>query len=92
VNSFSEQEHGRTEGMGRNMGRRTRGLTVHSVVFARVQRVQNIEETLNEFKRTCLVSRKVGGHMEWQGSRIGGELEGEWVQRCVDGGPDGSES
>jgi len=78
--------------MERNMGRRTRGLTVHSVVFARVQRVQNIEETLNKFKRTHLVSRKVGGHMEWQGSWIGGELEGEWVQRCVDGGPDGSES
>jgi len=30
--------------------------------------------------------------MEWQGSQIGGELEGEWVQRCVDEGSDGSES
>jgi len=51
--------------MGRNMCRRTRGLTVHSVVFVRVQRVQNVEETLNKFKRTCLVSRKVDGHTEW---------------------------
>jgi len=78
--------------MGRNMCRRTRGLTVHSIVFARVQRVQNVEETLNKFKRTRLVSRKVGGHTEWRGSQIGGELEGEWVQHCVDEGSDSSES
>ena len=45
-------------GMGRNIGRRTKGLTMHSIVFVRVQRVQNVEETLNEFKRTRLVSRK----------------------------------
>jgi hypothetical protein len=37
---------------------------MHPVVFARVQRIQNVEETLNEFKRTRLVSRKVGGHRE----------------------------
>jgi hypothetical protein len=74
------------------MSRRTRGLTVHSVVLARVQRVQNVEETLKEFKRTRLVSRKVGGRTKWRGSWIGGELEGEWGQPCVDEGSDSSES
>jgi len=32
---------------------------VHRVVFARVQMVQKVDETLNEFKQTHLVSRKV---------------------------------
>ena len=54
------------QGMRRERGRRTSGLTMHSVVIARVQRVQNIEETLNEFKRTHLVSRKVGRRTEWE--------------------------
>jgi len=36
---FSEQKGVQTEEIGRNMGRRTRGLSVHSVVFARVQRI-----------------------------------------------------
>ena len=33
--------------------------TAHSVVFGRVQRVQKVEETLNEFKRTRLVGRRI---------------------------------
>jgi len=41
---------------------------VHAVVFGRVQRVQKVEKTLNEFKQTC-VSRKVGRHMEWERKR-----------------------
>ena len=36
-------------------------MTVHAVVFVRVQMVQKVEETLNEFKRTCLVSGRMGG-------------------------------
>ena len=36
-------------------------MTVYAIVFARLQRVHNVEETLNKFKRTRLVSRKVGG-------------------------------
>ena len=50
MNSFSEQERGQTEGMGRKMGRRTKGLTMHRVEFVRVQRDQNVEGTLNEFE------------------------------------------
>ena len=47
-------------------------MTVHAFVFAGVQRVQNIEETLKEFKRTGLVSRKVGRHTQWEGRWVGG--------------------
>ena len=42
---------------------------MHAVVFARVQRVQKVEKTLNEFKQTRLVSRKEGGHTEWERKR-----------------------
>jgi len=42
---------------------------VHVVVFARVQRVQKVEKTLNKFKRTRLVSMKEGGHTEWERKR-----------------------
>jgi len=42
---------------------------VRVVVFARVQRVQKVEKTLNKFKRTRLVSRKEGGHTEWERKR-----------------------
>jgi len=63
-----------------------------SVVLTTTQMVQKVEATLNKFKQTHLVRRKVGRHTEWRGSRIGGELEGEWVQRCVDKGSDSSES
>ena len=38
------------------MGRRKKGLTMHRVLFVRVQKFQNIEETLNEFRQTRLVS------------------------------------
>ena len=44
-------------------------MTVHAVEFVRVQRVQKVEETLNEFKRTCLVSRKEGGRTKWERKR-----------------------
>ena len=39
-------------------------MTVRRVAFARVQRVQNVEEIVNEFKPTRSVSRMVGGRME----------------------------
>ena len=39
-------------------------MTVHATVFARVQMVQKVEETLNEFKQTRLVSRDMGGCRE----------------------------
>ena len=58
--------------MGRNMGRRTKGLTMHRVLFVRVHMFQNVEETLNEFRRTRLVNRKVGGCTEWEGGRMHG--------------------
>ena len=82
--------------MGRKTSRRTKGLTMHNIVFVRVQRVQNVEETLNEFKPTRLVSRKVGGRTEWEGrtrlvtrrmaGRTGWEIrrvEGEWDCDCA---------
>ena len=65
-------------------------MTVHAVVFARLQRVQNVEETLNKFKRTCLVSRKVGGRTEWEISCIGGHVDYDCVRRCVFQAPKGS--
>jgi len=40
---------------------------VCAIVFARAQKAQKVEETLNEFKQTCLVSRKMGRHMGWGG-------------------------
>ena len=48
-------------------------MTVHGVVFARVQRVQKVEETLNEFRQTRLVSRNMGGLREWEGTWVGGQ-------------------
>ena len=53
--------------MGRKTSRRTKGLTMHRVVCVRFQRVQKVEETINEFRRTRLVRRKVGRCMEWEG-------------------------
>jgi hypothetical protein len=41
-------------------------VTAHAVVFGRVQRIQKVEQTLNEFKRTRLVSGRMGGHTEWE--------------------------
>ena len=66
-------------------------MTVRRVAFARVQRVQTVEETLNEFKRTRLVSRKVGGRTEWEISCIGGQVDYDCVRRCVFQAPKGSE-
>ena len=62
------------------------------VAFARVQRVQTVEETLNEFKRTRLVSRKVGGRREWKERRVGRQVDCDCAPRCVCEGPEGSES
>ena len=50
-------------------------MTVYAVVFARLQRVQNVEETLNEFKRTRLVSGNVGRPREWAGTWVGGQRD-----------------
>ena len=78
--------------MGRKTSRRTKGLTMHSIVFVRVQRVQNVEETLNEFKQTRLVSRKVGGRTEWEGRQVGVQVDCDCAPRCICGGPEGSDS
>ena len=66
-------------------------MTVRRVAFARVQRVQTVEETLNEFKRTRLVSRKAGGRTEWEISCLGGQVDYDCVRRCVCQAPKGSE-
>ena len=66
-------------------------MTVHCVALARVQRVQNIEETLNKFKRTRLVSRKVGGRTEWEISCVGGQVDYDCARCCVCEAPKGSE-
>jgi len=65
---------------------------VGSVVFARVQRVQKVGKTLNEFRRTHLVSSVVGGCTEWEVRRVGGWGDWDCVQHCVWEGPEGSES
>jgi len=41
--------------------------SAHTIVFARAQKAQKVEETLNKFKRTHLVSRKMGRHTGWGG-------------------------
>jgi len=48
-------------------------VTVHAVVFARVHRVLKVEETLNEFKQTHLVSRKVRRLRKLEGTWVGGQ-------------------
>ena len=50
-------------------------MTVRAAMFSRLQRVQNVKETLNEFKRTCLVSRNVGRPREWEGRWVGGQRD-----------------
>jgi len=42
---------------------------VHTVVFAKAQKARKVEETLNKFKRTHLVSRKMGRCTGWGGRR-----------------------
>ena len=64
---------------------------MQSVVFARVQRVENVEETLKEFKRTRLVSRKVGGRKEWEGRPVEGQVDCDCAPRGVCKGLEGSE-
>ena len=66
-------------------------MTVRRVAFVRVQRVQRLEETLNEFKRTRLPRRKVGGRMEWEVRPVGGQVNCECEPRCISVGPEGSE-
>ena len=67
-------------------------MTVYAVVFARLQRVQNVEETLNEFKRTRLVRRKVGGRTEWEGIPVAGQVNCDCAPRCICEGPEGPDS
>ena len=67
-------------------------MTVRRVAFPWVQRVQNTEETLNKFKPTRLVSRKVGRRTEWEISCVGGQVDYDCACCCVCEGPDGSES
>ena len=64
-------------------------MTVHAVVFARVQMVQKVEETLNEFKRTRLVGRRMAGRTEWEIRRVGGEWDCDCARRCVCKDPEG---
>ena len=49
---------------------------MQEVVFANIQRAQKVEDILNEFKPTCLVSKRVGGCTEWEGRPLGGQ--GDW--------------
>ena len=48
-------------------------MTAHAVVFGMVQRVQKVEETLNKFKRTRLVSGRTGGRTKWEITWVEGE-------------------
>ena len=73
------------------MSRRTKGLTMHRVEFVRVQMVQNVEETLNEFKQTRLVSRKVGRLREWEGTWVAGQRDCDCAPHCICEGPESAE-
>ena len=66
-------------------------MTVHAAVFARVQRVQKVEETLNKFKQTCLVSRNMGRPREWEGTWVEGQRDFDCALRCIGEGPEGPE-
>ena len=66
-------------------------MTVHTVVFARLQRVQNVEETLNEFKRTHSVSRNVGRPREWEGTWVAGQRDCDCALHCICEGPESAE-
>ena len=52
-------------------------------MFARLQRVWNVEERLNEFRQAHLVSSMVGGCGEWEVTRVGGQGDWDCAQRCV---------
>ena len=58
-------------------------MTAHAVVFGKVQRVQKVEETLNEFKQTRLVGRRMAGRMEWEIRRVEGEWDCDCARCCV---------
>ena len=58
-------------------------MTVHAAMFATVQRVQKVEETLNEFKRTRLVGRRMAGRTEWEIRRVEGEWDCDCARCCV---------
>ena len=63
-------------------------MTVRRVVFARVQRVQKVEGTLNKFQKTHLVSKNVGGCKEWEGRRVGGQVDCDHAPCCICEGPE----
>ena len=67
-------------------------MTERRVAFAMVQRVQKVEETLKEFKRTRLVGRRMGGRTKWEIRWAEGEWECDCARRCVCKGPEGSEN
>ena len=67
-------------------------MTVGCMVSARVQRVQKVEETLNKFKQTRLVSKNVGRCKEWEGRRVGGQVDCDRALCCICEGPEGSET
>jgi len=67
-------------------------VTVQAGVFARVQMVQKVEETLNKFRRTRLVSSMVGICMKWEVRRVGGQGDWHCGQCCVCKDPEGSKS
>ena len=52
------------------------------VVFTKIQSVQNVEETPNEFKRTRLVISMLGEHTElWRGGVGGNRVDGcDWEE------------
>ena len=48
-------------------------MTVHRIAFAKVRRVQTVEETLNKFKGICLVSGRMDGCTKWEIRWVEGE-------------------
>ena len=66
-------------------------MTERRVAFATVQRVQKVEETLKEFKRTRLVGGRMGGRTKWEIRWAEGEGECDCACRYVCKGPEGSE-
>ena len=67
-------------------------MTVRAAMFSRLQRVQNVKETLSEFKQTHLVTRRMAGCTGWEIRRVEGEWDCDCARRCVCEGPERSES
>ena len=63
-----------------------------NIVFARIQRLHKVDEILNEFRRTRLVSSMVGRHGELEVRRVGGQGDWDCAQHCVCEDPKASES